>query len=43
MILFVQKWFPLIFLRTVYNKTIIFHMLIRRGKYMTPIDSACTK
>ena len=40
---FCIKWFPLIFLRTVYYRAIIFHMLIGLGKDMTPIDFRFTR
>jgi len=37
------KWFPLIILRTVYQRAFIFRMLISLGEDMTPIDLGFTR
>ena len=40
---FCKKWFPLIFLRSIYHRAIIFHMLIGLGEDMTLTDFRFTR
>ena len=35
-VFFVKQWFPLIFLKNIYHRAIIFHMLIGLDNAMTP-------
>jgi len=42
-VFFVKQWFPLIILRNIYYRAIIFHMLIGLGKAMTPFDFGFTR
>ena len=42
-VLFVKQWFPLIILRNIYHRAIIFHMLIGLGDAMTAYDCGFTR
>ena len=42
-VFFCKKWFPLIFLRTIYHRTIIFYMQTCLGEDMTSIDYGFTR
>jgi len=43
MMLYWKMWFPLIFLRAIYHRAIIFHMLINLGEKMAPVDFGFTR